>query len=138
MFHIDFFEAQQLIDDATLVFSSEKESLDENLGIGKGIFSLYRLQSGKHLVEAYLVNQDYKEYNLLTQPSEVIQAFISFDRAGQMFEYLGELYNSDYEDVTISLPRKLLRHISYIARVRQESFASAFISSLDESSLDLK
>nr|MCR5625222.1 hypothetical protein [Lachnospiraceae bacterium] len=102
MFYIDLYEAQNLLKEATLVFSSEIDNLEEDdMSLGKGIFSLYRLNSGKHIVEANLVNQKHKEYSLLISPSEVIKAFYCFNRAGEMFSYLEALYDSDYEEVTI-------------------------------------
>ncbi|WP_202109190.1 hypothetical protein [Succinivibrio dextrinosolvens] len=143
MLNIEENFAKTLLKDAAVVLFASNDDCraPDNVlnSIGTGNFKLYRLSTGQHLMEAHIIDGDFTEYNLLETPAEVIQAFFNLGKGNELSSYLKTLYRSDdEEDVTITLPKKLLQTMKRKARGRNQDLQSFIISQLDDSCLNLQ
>lgn len=143
MLNIDENFAKALLEDAALVLSAENDDCREPdnavNSIGRGEFQLYRIRNGQHILKAHLVDEGFSQYNLLQTPSEVIQAFCILEKGNELSSYLKTLYRCDEdEEVTITLPKKLLKNMKIQSRTRKQDLQSYIISQLNESCLNMR
>lgn len=143
MLNIDENFAKDLLEDAALVMSAENDDCREpdnaSNSIGRGEFKLYRIGNGQHILKAHLVDDDFTQYNLLQTPAEVIQAFLNLDKGNELSSYLKTLYRCDEdEEVTIALPKKLLKNMKLQARTRKQDLQSYILSQLNDSCLNMR
>ena len=143
MLYVEEDFARTLLKDAVLVLSASIDDCREPdnalNSIGKGVFNLYRLTTGQHLMSSNIVDKDFTEYNLLQTQAEVIHAFYNLGRGGEMSSYLQTLYRSEEdEELTITLPKKLLKHMKLQSRTRKQDLQTYIISQLNDTCLNLR
>ena len=135
--------ARIILKDSSLVLSA---SIDDSTESGNAIssignieFNLYRIKSGLHIMKAQIPEEKFVEYNLLQTPAEVIQAFLNLGKSKELSSYLKTIYRcEEVEEVTLNLPKKLLKIMKIQARTRNQDLQSYILSQLDESCLNLR